>query len=274
MPDAAVRIVPVEDITGSWEFLEQGIYQSNIAQGPTGASEAELAHQSRINSLGRMATGMAHELNQPLGAIVNYATVCLQHIQSDKGLPPDALTAIQGVLNEARRAAAIIKSMRSFIGKGHPAKAPLDINELVRESVGMMEFELRQQGVHPQLRLTGGLPKVLGDSVQIEQVLVNLLLNALEAISESASPGNALTVKTVLSDDGHAVQVSTMDTGNGICPERMSHLFEPFFTTKPNGVGMGLSICRSIIEGRGGRLTAAANPDRGMRFSFTVPVAE
>jgi len=250
------------------------ISQRKSAEESARVREAEMARLSRISTMGQMASGMAHELSQPLGAILNYATACLEHIQSGDESPEHALTAIRGVLNETRRAGAIIGSMRSFIRKGRPSSVPLNINELVRESVAMLEFELRNQGVHPRLLLAGGLPNVLGDAVQIEQVLVNLLLNALEAISDSTSLPNGLIVNTGLHDKGRSVQVSVIDTGTGISPEKMGRLFEPFYTTKAKGLGMGLNICRSIIESEGGRLTAAPNPDRGMRFSFTVPVAE
>jgi len=249
------------------------ITQRKAAEESARVREAEMAHLSRISMVGQMASGVAHELGQPLGAILNYATACREHIRSHKDLPASALKAIDGVLNEARRAGAIISSMRSFVRKQQPVRIPLDINDLVRESVGMMEFELRQQGIHPRLLLTAGLPMVLGDAVQIEQVLVNLLLNALQAIGESTSPRNRLTVNTALHDEGRSVQVCIIDTGTGICPEKMGRLFEPFYTTKAKGLGMGLNICRSIIESEGGRLSAALNPDRGMRFSFTVPVA-
>lgn len=236
--------------------------------------EAELAHLSRVTTMGQMASGLAHELNQPLSAIMNYASVCLAQIESEKGSSATALTAIQEVLNETRRAGAIISRMRSFVRKQQPQRVPVDINELVRESIGMMEFELRHQRMRPSLDLAANLPRVLGDSIQIEQVLVNLLFNALEAMGESVSPRNGLTAQTALHDEGRSVQVCIIDTGSGISPENMARLFHPFFTTKEKGLGMGLNICRSIVESHGGRLTAAPNPQRGMRFCFTLPVAE
>lgn len=249
------------------------ISQRKAAEESARVREAELARLSRISTLGQMASGIAHELGQPLGAISNYATACREHLQSRGDVPASALSAIDGVLNETRRAAAIIGNMRSFIRKRQPTRVSLDVNDLVRESVAMMDFELRHQGIRPCLQLTADLPEVLGDAVQIQQVLVNLLLNAVEAIGESKSNSNRLTINTVLHDQGRSVQVCIIDTGIGICPEQMKRLFEPFFTTKPQGLGMGLNICRSIIESEGGQLTAAPNPDRGMRLSFTVPVA-
>lgn len=236
--------------------------------------EAELAHLSRVTTMGQMASGLAHELNQPLAAILNYASVCLEQIESHKGSSATALTAVHEVMNETRRAGAIISRMRSFVRKQQPHSVPLDINELVRNSVNMLEFEFRHQRMRPHLELVADLPKVLGDAVQIEQVLVNLLFNALEAMGESMSPRNGLTVRTAVHDQCKSVQVCIIDTGSGISPENMGRLFEPFFTTKPKGLGMGLNICRSIIESQGGRLTVTPNPERGMRFCFTVPAVE
>jgi PAS domain S-box-containing protein len=250
------------------------ITQRKAAEESARVREAEMARLSRISTMGQMASGIAHELGQPLGAIANYATACHMYLQSHKDLPGGALKAIEGVLNAAHRAGAIVSNMRSFVRKQQPVSIPLDINELVRESVGMMEFELREQGIHPRLLLTAGLPMVLGDAVQIEQVLVNLLLNAVQAIGESTSRCKRLTVNTALQDEGRSVEVCVIDTGAGIRPEKMGRLFEPFYTTKAKGLGMGLNICRAIIESEGGRLSAALNPGRGMRFSFTVPVAE
>ena len=241
----------------------------NVRKGPR---ESELAHLSRVATMGQMASGLAHELNQPLAAILNYASVCLEQLESQMASRATALTAIQAVMNETRRAGAIISRMRSFVRKQQPQSVLLDINELVRESVRMMEFELRHQRIRPHIELAANLPQVLGDAVQIEQVLVNLVFNALEAMGESMSPRNGLTIETTLHDEGRTVQVCIIDTGSGISPENMARLFEPFFTTKAKGLGMGLNICRSIIESHGGRLTAAPNPEQGMRFCFTVPV--
>ncbi len=250
------------------------ISQRKAAEESARIRETDLAHLFRVTTMGQMASGLAHELNQPLAAILNYASVCLEQIETQKGSPATALTAIREVMNETRRAGKIISRMRSFVRKQQPQCVPLDINKLVREAVGMMEFELRHQRIRAHLELADNLPKVLGDAVQIEQVLVNLLLNAVEAMGESISPRDGLTIQTALHDEGHSVQVRVVDTGSGISPENMVRLFEPFFTTKSKGTGMGLNISRSIVESQGGRLSGARNPERGMRFCFTVLVAE
>ena len=248
--------------------------QRKAAEKTARAHEAELAHLSRVSTMGQMASGLAHELNQPLAAILNYASVCLAQIESQPGSPATALTAIQEVMNETRRAGTIISRMRSFVRKQQPQTVPLDMNELVRESVRMMEFELRHQQVRPRLELAPDLPKALGDAVQIEQVLVNLVFNALEAMGDAGSSRKGLTVRTASNDQGRSVRVCVVDTGPGMSPDDLGRLFEPFFTTKPKGMGMGLNISRSIIESLGGRLLAARNPDSGMQFCFTVPATE
>ena len=254
--------------------LLQDVTQLKAAERASRNRGSEMAHLSRISTMGQMASGLAHELNQPLSAILNYASVCLEHLESQDPPPATALTAMNELMNETRRAGAIISRMRSFVRKQQPHSVLLDINELVRESVGMMEFELRHRQIRPQVDLASNLPNVLGDPIQIKQVLVNLLLNALEAMGESEPSLNRLTVQTALGDDGHDVQVCINDTGCGMPGENLDRLFEPFFTTKAKGLGMGLNISRSIVESLGGRLIAARNPDRGMRFCFTVPIAE
>jgi C4-dicarboxylate-specific signal transduction histidine kinase len=237
------------------------------------ARDAQLAHLSRVGTMGQMASGLAHELNQPLAAILNYASVCLGELESGKGSTGKMLTVIQEVMNETRRAGAIISRLRSFVRKQQPQRIPSDINDLVHESINLMEFELRHQGIRPKVQLAANLPDVMADPIQIEQVLVNLIYNALEATAEAGSNTNGLTLKTSLCDDGSRVEVSVIDTGPGVSSENMDRLFEPFFTTKPRGMGMGLNISRTIIESHGGRLSAAANADCGMRFCFTLSVA-
>ncbi len=237
------------------------------------AREAQLAQLCRISTMGQMAAGLAHELNHPLTAVLSYAAVCLEQIESQKDASQTLVTAMQGVISETRRAGAIISKMRSFLRKQPLQLVPLDINELVRESVYLMESELRLQRIRPHLELRDDLPRALGDAVQIEQVLINLIFNALEAMGGVKSTEHCLTVRTELDDDGCGVRVWVIDAGGGMAPENMGHLFEPFFTTKPGGLGMGLNICRSIIANQGGRMGAELNPDRGMRFFFTVPLA-
>jgi C4-dicarboxylate-specific signal transduction histidine kinase len=236
--------------------------------------EAEMAHMARVNTMGHMASGLAHELNQPLGAILNYAGAALEMGESRHDLPAATITSLREIMDEARRAGAIISRLRSFVGKHQPSAVPLDANVLIEESVHLLGFELLHQGVRPRLLLADGLPKVLADPVHIEQVLVNLMYNALEAMEDVARAAKNLAVQTALSAGGDSVEVAVIDSGAGVPPGQMRRLFEAFYTTKAKGLGMGLNISRTIVESHGGRLDAAPNPGGGMKFSFTLPSAQ
>jgi PAS domain S-box-containing protein len=235
--------------------------------------ETEFAHLSRVATMGQMASGLAHELNQPLSSSLNYATACLMQIESLTGFPPGIAAALKEMMTEIRRAGTIISRMRSFVDNQQAGPVSLDMNELVRESVTMMEYKLAPQKIQPLLRLGEKLPRIFGDAVQIVQVLVNLLFNGAEAMAGQMPSQNTLTVRTAMQDDGNCVVVSVVDAGIGILPDNLIKLFQPFFSTKAKGLGMGLNISRSIIESLGGRLWAVPNPIRGMMFCFTVPVA-
>jgi signal transduction histidine kinase/DNA-binding response OmpR family regulator len=248
------------------------ISERKAAEAAARLRDAELAHLSRVSTMGQMASGLAHELNQPLSAIMNFAAVCRESMQASAGLSADAYSAIEEVMNEARRAGAIIARMRAFVRKQEPPRALLEVNELVRETLRLTDFEFQHQRIQPHLELQENLPKVLGDAVQLEQVLVNLLYNALDAMREADGAGNALTVQTGLHQESQLIQVCVTDAGCGMTQRQLERLFEPFFTTKSNGLGMGLNISRSIIESHGGRLFATPNPGKGMRFCFTLPI--
>jgi len=235
------------------------------------ARDADFAHLSRISTMGQMASGLAHELNQPLGAILNYAGACVSQMETGSGSKLMALTTLRAVMDETRRAGAIIQRMRDFVRKKQPWSQSVDLNELAMRSLNMMQFELRRRRVRPVTELASELPPVVADAIQIEQVLVNLVYNAAESMDQANSGGN-VTIGTALDAGSGHVRVSVTDTGPGIAPETLDRLFEPFFTTKPHGLGMGLNISRSIIENLGGNLTAAANPQGGMCFSFTLPI--
>jgi PAS domain S-box-containing protein len=234
--------------------------------------EAELAHLSRVVTVGQMASALAHELTQPLSAILNYAGVCMLHLTSSSQSASPAAASISEVINETRRAGAICSRMRLFLRKRLPDSGPLNLNGLVSESMKLMESELRSRKIHAMVELSDNLALVSGDAVQIQQVLVNLMLNGVQSMAENSQPGGHLTVRTSLARETDRAQVWVIDSGKVVSPDIYQRLFEPFFTTKPTGLGMGLCICRSIIENMGGLLTAARNEPRGMVFSFTLPI--
>ena len=229
--------------------------------------QAELAHVQRVSAMGEMAAGLAHELNQPLAAIVNYARGCARRL-ADAGAAPDLLEALDRIAVEALRAGEVVHSLRRVVRKEPPRGSEMDLNEVVRGAMALVRPEADGREVVLRLELEPHLPHLRADRIQIEQVILNLLRNALEAISKQ--PG-AVSLRTELVD-GCAARVTISDTGDGIPAQLRERMFTPFFTTKAGGLGMGLSISRTIVEAHGGRLEAEVNPGTGMTFSFTVPL--
>jgi C4-dicarboxylate-specific signal transduction histidine kinase len=269
---------------GADDYLVKGMLTSDVrarsvryaierkaSQRAARVRETEFAHLSRVATMGQMASGLAHELNQPLAASLNYAAACLMQAESVAGFPAAVAAGLKEVVKEIRRAGAIISRMRSFMDNQEPHRVALNLNDLVHESIKMMSFKLQPHRVRPQLELADHLPEVRGDPVQIEQVLVNLLFNGIESMAGRAPSDCSLVIRTEIDANAAMVQVSIQDRGIGILPANLPRLFEPFFSTKPKGLGMGLNISRSIIESLGGQLWADPNPDRGMQFCFTVP---
>jgi two-component system sensor histidine kinase DctS len=249
--------------------------------------QEELAHLSRLVSIGEMAAGLAHELNQPLGAILNYAVACTGLLESQDapagGKVLDLLCAVEG---ETRRAGEIISRLRSFVRKRRPRRASVDLAVLIQEATKLMGPEIRLQSVRLSVDVEppGGLPKVMADGVQVEQVLVNLIRNAVEAMGQTHLARRQLVIRAVQTAGSGAagasvsggpgmVRVSVLDRGVGIDAKDAEKIFDSFFTTKPNGLGVGLTISRSIVESHGGRLTCERLVGGGMAFHFTLPVA-
>ncbi len=233
--------------------------------------QAELAHVARLGTMGEMAAGLAHELNQPLSAIVNYIQACLERIQLGAGDPKELLSDMEQAAAQAGRAGEIIERIRKFVRKPEAPRTAMDPNILVREAADLVRTELRHLEVQLILELTDPLPKVEADSIQIEQVIVNLIRNSMEAMSEAGGDRRRLVIQTSNAGRG-TVECAISDTGPGLSADVGERAFDPFFTTKPNGMGMGLSICRTIIEAHGGRLWATTNLERGATFRFTLPI--
>ncbi|NIR29951.1 MAG: PAS domain S-box protein [Gammaproteobacteria bacterium] len=232
----------------------------------------ELAHASRLAAMGEMATGLAHELNQPIMAIVSFADACLRMQQSGK-LRPEALgDALRQIAEQGTRAGRIVRHLRQFVRKTEATYVPVDLNEVVHDVLRLLEHEIRQSQVRVQLDLDDALPPVCADRLQIEQVVLNLAHNAIDAMTKNTEPAHAaFSIRTHCSTAG-TVAFTIRDAGMGLSREAEKRLFEPFYTTKPQGLGMGLSISRSIIEAHGGHLSATNNPDRGATFNFDLPM--
>ena len=229
--------------------------------------EADLAHINRVNMMGELAAALAHEIKQPIAAAVANAGACLGFLDGEHPDILEAREAASGTIGCGRRAAEIIDHVRSLFKKNLPQREPVDLNELIREVALLLNSDIRRNSVTVNLELGENLPKVVGDRVQLEQVLMNLMLNAIEAMRDSN--GN-LTITSNPTEDGHLL-ISVSDTGVGIPTDKADRIFDTFFTTKPQGTGMGLAISRSIVESHGGRLWATSNSGRGSTFRFTVP---
>jgi C4-dicarboxylate-specific signal transduction histidine kinase len=235
--------------------------------------QSELAHVDRLNTLGEMASGIAHELSQPLSAISTYCQSGLRMLEGLSEVPDKLVHALRESSLQAKRAGMIIHRMKEFSAKGKTQHAPVEINRVIRTAAGFIGPELDKHATTLQLDLAPGLPVVMADSIQLEQVILNLLNNAIEAMTAADSPTRRLTVSSRQADTGH-VDVSVRDSGPGLDPETIDRMFDAFFSTRNQGMGLGLAISRSIIEAHGGRLWAVSNPDAGSTFWFSLPVEE
>ena len=231
----------------------------------------ELAHANRVATVGQLSASIAHEISQPImGAALN-AKAASRWLRRQPPNVEQALRALEGIANDTQRAREIIAGVRSLFTKVPEQKEPFDLNEAIHEITMVAQGEMRRNGISLVLALGEGLPRVQGDRIQLQQVMLNLVNNAVQAMSAGEVKSRELMNCSTRADpDGIAVAVS--DSGPGLDPESLQHVFEPFYTTKPGGLGMGLSICRSIIEAHGGRLWGSANMPRGGTFQFTLPV--
>ncbi|MFN8643840.1 MAG: PrsW family glutamic-type intramembrane protease [Candidatus Binatia bacterium] len=234
--------------------------------------QAELTHVQRLSTLGELAAGLAHEINQPLAAIVNYARGSARRLRGNPASAAEVLPAIDSISAEALRAGEVIRRLRQLVRKEAPRREPVDLNALAADALRIVGPEARQAGVLIEAYPAADLPRVVGDGIQIEQVVLNLLRNAIEAMA-SGDERRVLQLSTRLTDAG-GVEVAVRDTGPGMAPGVADLAFEPFVSTKPSGLGMGLSISRTIAEAHGGRLWGVANPDGGMTFRLVLPLAQ
>lgn len=252
------------------QMVFHDITERKRAEEATRALRDELAHVARVSAMGEMAAGFAHELNQPLTAISNYAVGAIRRINSVNLTEKDTERVLQLVADQARRAGEIIRRIRRFVAKGTAEKSTVDLNEAILETAGLLNGEALKNEVELDLDLQEDLPDVMGDVIQIQQVILNLARNGIEAMGESSSRLRKLVISTELTAP-ETVLVKFSDTGPGLSPVVLKNLFDPFFTTKPGGMGMGLSICRSIIQAHDSELTVQSDKVAGAVFSFTLP---
>jgi PAS domain S-box-containing protein len=233
-------------------------------------AQANLAHVMRITTLGELTASIAHEINQPLAAVVANAEACLRWLNHGPDLDA-ARRSVEWIIDDGNRASEVIRRVRALANKTEIEKVSLDANDLIRDVIALVQRELMNHKVSLQMELAHALPKILGDRVQLQQVMINLVMNGIEAMQSVKDRSRQLLIRS-RQDEPRQVLVSVTDCGVGISAENADRLFDPFFTTKSGGMGMGLSICRSIMEAHGGRLWVTANVPHGATFQFTVPV--
>jgi PAS domain S-box-containing protein len=270
-----VRSHRIEDESGNEEIVGavMDITAAKDAQEALHAAQAELAHVNRVTTMGQLAASIAHEINQPITAVVTSANAGLLWLAA---VPPDleeARDAFDCVVKAGKQAGEVIGRIRALIKKAPPRKDNLGINEAILEVIGLTHGEFVKNGVSLHTQLLEGLPLVQGDRVQLQQVILNLIINAVEAMSAVSEGSRELLIGTGI-DPSCGVLVAVQDSGPGLNPEGFDRLFDPFYTTKPNGMGMGLSICRSIVEAHGGRVWASRTAGTGVTVQFTLPAGE
>jgi PAS domain S-box-containing protein len=247
----------IRDITDRKQ-AEEGLRQA----------QADLAHVRRVSSMGELSASLAHEVNQPIAAAVTDANTCLRWLSRDQPDLDEARAAASRMVQDGRRAGEIVKRVRLLFKKGTPDRELVDVNEIIREMMLLLHGEATQFAVLVRTELAADLPQIMGDRVQLQQVLMNLMMNSIDAMKD-VDGTHELTIQSQRGENGQ-VLISVSDTGVGLPPQQADRIFDAFFTTKTHGTGMGLRISRSIVESHGGRLWAADNPPRGARFCFTL----
>jgi C4-dicarboxylate-specific signal transduction histidine kinase len=276
MPDGSVKHLYVvaraaKDASGNIEFFGAvtDVTATKRAEDALRQSQMQLAHVTRVTTLGELAASIAHEVNQPLAAIVTNGEVCLRWLDRDVPDLAEVRDSVGSIISNGRRASEIIQRLRALSRKTETQKVAVDINGAIREVIPLVQHEVLSHRVSLRLELAPTLPAVLGDRVQLQQVIINLIVNGMEAMTPVTDRPRELAVRSQLDDSGQ-VLVAVEDSGVGIDPESAKQLFNAFFTTKPSGMGMGLSICRSIIENHGGKLWASRNAGPGATFQFAL----
>jgi PAS domain S-box-containing protein len=280
MPDGSLRFVHVvahaaRDQAGQLEYIGAvvDVTSTKQAEEKLHKTQAELAHVTRVTTLGELTASIAHEVNQPLAAAVANAEAGLRWLDRETPDLAAARRSIEWVINDSCRASEVIRRVRALAKKSDIEKVPLDVNDVVREAIALVQRELSIQHISLRTELGSSLPMILGDRVQLQQVIINLVMNGIEAMQPVTDRQRALVIRSDL-DETRRVRVSVTDCGVGITAETANRLFNAFFTTKSNGMGMGLSICRSIVEAHEGRLSASPNEGPGATFQFVLPLRQ
>lgn len=254
-------ITVVEDITKQKQSAEE------LAQ-----TKEALARVSRVTTMGELAASIAHEVNQPLTAVVVNGHACLRWLSTEPRNDLEVQDAIQRIVRDANRASEVIGRIRGFLKRSRTDRSMVGMADVIEDVVGLTRDSLKAADIHLVRHVDPDLPCVFADSVQLQQVILNLLMNSIEAMSTSGLSERRLELRVVR--HGAVVAVSVTDSGAGAAPDDLDRMFEAFYTTKPDGMGMGLAICRSIVESHGGRLWASVNQKQGLTLQFSLPIAE
>jgi PAS domain S-box-containing protein len=277
LPDGIVKYIhavghPVLNASGDVvQFVgsSMDITEPKRAEEALRQAQADLAHVSRVTTMGELTASLAHEVKQPITAASTNATTCLRWLAGDTPNIEEARAAAKRIVEDGKRAAEIISRIRLLFKKGPPERESVDVNEVIREMTVMLRSEAMRYSISIRTELAADLPQVVGDRVQLQQVMMNLVMNSIDAMKE-VDGTRELALKSQRAD-GEQLLVSVSDTGIGLPPQQTDQIFNAFFTTKPHGTGMGLRISRSILESHGGRLWAADNAPRGASFYLTLP---
>jgi C4-dicarboxylate-specific signal transduction histidine kinase len=245
------------------------VIERKLAEDQLRNTEAELAHVARVTTMGELAASIAHEVNQPLGAIVGNADICLMWLEESAPDLKQLREAIQDIAHDGHRASQVIARIRSLVKKQIAEKAPIDLNGVAQDVLDLVTHEAQRKQVTLVSEFSQGLPAVNADRIQLQQVLINLVMNGIDAMNGIDGRKPCLTLRTERSED--SVVATVTDCGVGFETGKSEQLFKPFHTTKPTGMGMGLAISRSIIEAHGGKLWAEKNVDFGASFKFSLP---
>ena len=268
--DAKVRERTAE-LKRANEQLQSEIAEREVAEEGLIRAQAEIARIARIMTMGELAASIAHELNQPLGSIVMTGDACLRWLAAKPTTLDEVRQAVEAIIRDGTRASSVLVRIRGLIRRGERLRERLDINDVIREVIALLDGELRRNGASLRTEMPGNLPPVVVDRVLLQQVILNLMMNAVEAMRAVSDRVRVLRIRTEEQSSGNIV-VLIQDSGLGVSPEHSSRMFEAFYTTKVEGIGMGLTISRSIIEAHGGRLWAVANDGPGSTFYFTLPI--
>jgi C4-dicarboxylate-specific signal transduction histidine kinase len=268
-----MRGVPLQDAqrqTLRWYGTSTDIEEHRKAEQALKRTQAELAHLSRVFTMGELTASIAHEVSQPLTAVVTYGHACLEWLSTEPPALPEARQMAERIIQDGTRAGAVLARIRALFKKESPATGWLDMNEVIQDLAVFLRDEANRRGIALQTDLAPGLPKVAGDRIQLQQVVLNLVVNGMDAMAKTSGHPRELRIASRKRDETE-ILVLVEDSGSGLSPEIAGNIFNPFFTTKPQGIGMGLSISRSIIESHRGRLWASSAPSGGAMFQFTIP---